>query len=83
MTPATYIGPRAHLRGKTALTRPYGSKVLAQFDDTTLTADGNPMPQQLAYEPHARFPTYQDCDNPPPTALGFGWHIFSAKDFQP
>lgn len=83
MKHGTYVGPLAHLRGKKALLREatHGA-VVAQFDDRKLTRSGGPIPRTLDYEPHARFPTLQDFDDPPPDALGFGWHAFPARDFE-
>ena len=69
MKHGTYVGPIAHLRGKTALLRTAThGHVVAQFDDRTLTRSGKPMPQLtvLDYEPHARFPTEQQQDYPEP-----------------
>lgn len=85
MKHATYVGPIAHLVGKTALIRGE-NPILAQFDDMTATRSGRPIPKQavLGFEPHARFPTVQleDYPEPPHDALGFGWHEFSATDFK-
>lgn len=87
MKHGTYVGPIAHLKGKTALLRTAThGHVVAQFDDRTLTRSGKPMPKLtvLDYEPHARFPTeqQQDYPEPPADALGFGWHAFPASDFE-
>lgn len=85
-----YVGPREHLKGKTALVREahqYGiAAVLVQFDDTSLTLDGEPIPMEtrLEYEPHALFPTENKVSFkiPPPGALGYNWHLFPAEDFE-
>lgn len=88
MTPVSmvYVGPIKHLQGKRALVRTGGAIALAQFDDRLATRSGKPIPLgcRLAYEPHARFPVevLEVTPDPPRDALGFGWHIFSAKDFK-
>lgn len=88
MKPAIYVGPLTHLRGKGALLRDTSSpdRILAQFDDTTLTLSGAPIPQMtvLEYEPHARFPVEVPADLPMPTTdcLGFNWHLFPRSDFE-
>lgn len=85
MIQVTYIGPLPNLKGKTALAKEVGElgKISVQFDDKRLTLSGGPIPQELAYEPHARFPTLQDFDNPPADGLGYGWHLFPREDFEP
>ena len=78
----TYTGPIKHLRGKTALIREgQDGQLLAQFDDRHLTLSGHKPLQVLEYEPHARFPTWQDPDHPTADHLGFGWHAFDAGHF--
>lgn len=70
MSHGTYVGPIAHLRGKSALLQPCSALrdcVLAQFDDQDLTRSGKPLPQ---------------LPEPPADALGFGWHAFPASDFE-
>ena len=79
---AIYAGPLAHLKGATALIQETADgRVLAQFDDKYLTRDGKPWEKVLEYEPHARFPSFVDPDQPPAEALGYGWHRFHADDF--
>lgn len=68
MKHATYIGPIAHLKGKTALIKTAGEDVLAQFDNMDLTKSGKPMSS--------------DHDTPPTDALGFNWHKFPKTDFE-
>lgn len=81
-----YVGPIAHLRGKSALLKPWNGGIRAQFDDTDLTRSGKPYrpKQELRFEPHARFPTYQDVETemPDPDLLGYGWHDFDVSDFE-
>jgi len=82
-THAIYIGPIAHLKGETAIIRTttHGC-VVAQFDKRSLTKSGKPWDKVLEYEPHARFPSLVEPDEPPADALGFGWHAFPEKDFE-
>lgn len=81
-----YVGPLAHLRGKTALVmkkEPTDSVVFAQFDDVALTLSGAPVETEvLDYEPHARFQTMQPLQAPPRDALGYRWHPFPAEHFE-
>lgn len=84
-----YTGGIKHLEGKTALlrdTEPFDrDKVLAQFDEHTLTRSGGPLPtvEVLEYEPHARFPTTHEelAAQPNHDCLAFGWHEFDRNDF--
>ena len=72
MKHGTYVGPIAHLKGKTALLQPLPTApwcVRAQFDDRELTMSQKPVPPQ-------EFPGFS-LD-----ALGFGWHTFQASDFE-
>ena len=66
-----YIGKEVHLRGKGAMLRIWNGIALAQFDDTVLTLSG------------VRTFSESECSHPEPPkdALGFGWHLFSARDF--
>lgn len=72
--PATYIGPLAHLKGKTAhlqlLLEP--EYVMAQFIDVWLTRSGNPIPHR-DNRPGGTLPV---------DALGFGWHVFKRNEFE-
>lgn len=68
----TYIGSIEHLKGKTSLLRkmPEEGFVAAQFDDIQLTRSG------------VRLPKLTWRDKPPDDALGYGWHLFRAMDFE-
>lgn len=72
MKHGTYIGPIEHLKGKTALLQDgFGPTIiLAQFDEVATTRDGLPMPD------------FYFNQQPPPVALGFGWHQFHPWEFQ-
>lgn len=72
--PTTYIGPLAHLRGRTAQIRlsPEDGYVMAQFDDAWLTRSGNPIPHRDS-RPGGTLPV---------DALGFGWHVFKRNEFK-
>ena len=68
MLQGIYIGPLAHLKGKTALLRlQEPTQVLAQFDDLKATRE----PELLASRPDLIWAT----------SLGYGWHEFPATDF--
>ena len=70
---SVYVGPLEHLRGKRALTRlATHGYVVAQFNDMTLTRSGRIID-----------PSENALTEPPADALGFGWHAFPLKDFQP
>lgn len=69
----SYVGPIAHLKGKTALLRTSLGKLLAQFDDTGATLSGRAAsPKEEA----------GGCDFPDPDLLGYGWHEFPESDFE-
>lgn len=72
--PWAYIGPLAHLKGKTALCRntPEEGWVAAQFDDRTLTLSGKPIPRRSKAKPFEL----------PHDALAYGWHAFKRSDFE-
>ncbi len=69
LMPAIYVGPLAHLQGKTALIRNTGEepegRVLAQFDERDLTRSGIPVSRERMDD-----------------ALGFGWHLFRRDEFE-
>ena len=88
MKQGTYVGSVVHLKGKTALLQEHCTRqeyCLAQFDDSTLTRSGKPLPKLsvLSYEPHARHPSEElvDYPEPPKDSLGFGWCVFHSSDF--
>lgn len=85
MVTGVYTGALVHLMGKSALLRfpPEEGYVLAQFDDRSLTRSGQVLQTlSLQDEPHSRFQTLQESDSPPADALGYGWHVFKAAEFE-
>jgi hypothetical protein len=85
-----YVGQRQHLKGKTALVKKAlqygGAAVLAQFDDTSLTMGGEPLPPKTRqdYRPTTLSPSGSEVSFkiPPPNALGYNWHLFPVEDFE-
>lgn len=75
MKRGTYIGMIPHLIGQGALLRDPGvpGKVVAQFDNRTLRRL-NPEPLDVEGQ-------VLHVDRLPDDALGFGWHVFRAKEF--
>jgi hypothetical protein len=75
MKRGTYIGLIQHLIGQGALLRDPGvpGKVVAQFDNRTLRRT---TPELLDFEGQMKL-----IDDAPADALGFGWHVFDAKEF--
>lgn len=78
-----YVGPLEHLKGKTALVRPTDApgSVLAQFDDREATLSGEPLPPRKEL-PFGNPLTGSRYAPPPADALGFGWSLFFASEFE-
>ena len=71
----TYVGPIAHLVGKTALGFKTESGWSVQFDDPQAHRKGSGWPQ-VFYDGGL-----QDAPPVGVNALGYGWHDFNATDF--
>lgn len=74
---ATYIGPLKHLVGEAALIVYRGDVVRAQFNNRHLRKSNEEWPQVWVDEPHIYHGGWwEDSEDPPFDALGFGWHDF-------